>query len=63
MSTIPVSERNLFPTPNLPSHLGPGSYDFLPAGDKTEYLKNKLRSRKAGSFNSIEPKSLSYLGS
>ena len=39
MSTIPVTDRELFPRPNLPGHLGPGTYDFLPVGDKTELLK------------------------
>ena len=63
MSTIPVSERNLFAAPNLPSHLGPGSYDYLPAGDKTELLKKRLRSKKAGSFDSHAPKTLSYITS
>lgn len=61
MSTIPVSERNLFAAPNLPSHLGPGSYDYLPVGDKTELLKKRLRSKKAGSFDSHAPKTLSYI--
>jgi len=61
MSTIPVTERNLFPAPNLPSHLSPGSYDYLPVGDKTELLKKRLRSKKAGTFDSLAPKTNSYI--
>jgi len=61
MSTIPVTDRNLFPPPNLPGHLGPGTYDFLPVGDKTELLKKRLRSKKAGQFDSLAPKSHSYI--
>jgi len=43
MSFTSISERTpLFYSPNTASHLGPGTYDFLPAGDKTAYLKQKL---------------------
>ena len=46
----------LTPDPNTPANLGPGSYDFLPAGDKTEQLKKRLQSRNAGAFMSHELK-------
>ena len=58
MSFTSISPRECFlgPNTNTASHLGPGTYDYLPVGDNTALLKKRLQSRNAGGFNSHEIK-------
>ena len=58
MSFTSISPREFFlgPNTNTASHLGPGTYDYLPVGDNTALLKKRLQSRNAGGFNSHEIK-------
>jgi hypothetical protein len=63
MSFTTVSERtpNIFSGSNTASHLGPGSYNYLPVGDISAQLKKKIQSRNAGGFNSHSARDSSYI--
>jgi malic enzyme len=52
-------ERFIFKKPATGPHLGPGTYDYPPNGDKkAELLKERL-SRNRAAFSSQEPKNTS----